>query len=70
MGITVISVPFWWDRSPSSLAATIQLHRPDINIEGATDAIATQMPSKYRTPFTYRPNSPKEYDGLLNPTGW
>jgi hypothetical protein len=29
-GITLIEVPYWWDRSPLSLAATIQLHRPDL----------------------------------------
>jgi hypothetical protein len=31
-GITVISVPYWWDRSASSLAATIQYYRPDIQL--------------------------------------
>jgi hypothetical protein len=29
-GITLIDVPYWWDRSKDSLAATIMLHRPGI----------------------------------------
>jgi hypothetical protein len=30
MGITLIEVPFWWDRKRESLAATIFSHRPDL----------------------------------------
>jgi len=30
MGITLIEVPFWWDRSIATVAATIHKYRPDI----------------------------------------
>jgi hypothetical protein len=33
LGITLIAIPSWWDRSPGSLAATIQQHRPDIPLK-------------------------------------
>jgi hypothetical protein len=29
-GISLISIPFWWDKREGSLAATIKLHRPGI----------------------------------------
>ncbi len=29
-GITLIAIPYWWDRKVSSLAATIAHHRPDM----------------------------------------
>jgi hypothetical protein len=31
-GITLIEIPFWWDKSISSLAATIHQYRKDLNI--------------------------------------
>eukprot|EP00026_Physarum_polycephalum_P000368 Phypoly_transcript_00368.p1 GENE.Phypoly_transcript_00368~~Phypoly_transcript_00368.p1 ORF type:complete len:1106 (+),score=136.69 Phypoly_transcript_00368:1680-4997(+) len=31
-GTTLISVPFWWDGSKSSLVATLLFHRPDLEI--------------------------------------
>eukprot|EP01114_Cavostelium_apophysatum_P003467 TRINITY_DN1335_c0_g4_i6.p1 TRINITY_DN1335_c0_g4~~TRINITY_DN1335_c0_g4_i6.p1 ORF type:complete len:879 (-),score=171.48 TRINITY_DN1335_c0_g4_i6:765-3401(-) len=30
VGITLISIPYWWDESPESLVATIRAVRPDI----------------------------------------
>jgi hypothetical protein len=30
LGITLIEVPFWWDRQKETLAATIHQHRPDL----------------------------------------
>jgi hypothetical protein len=48
-GITVISIPFWWDKSPSSLASTIQYYRPDINIPGKeVPPIPLQMPARFK----------------------
>jgi len=32
IGITLISVPYWWEKSLSSLAATILSHRPDLRL--------------------------------------
>src|SRR5690349_11564564 len=46
MGITLISIPFWWDKLPNSLIGTIQLHRPDIyfgNLD-VGDPIPSELP--------------------------
>ncbi len=29
-GITLIEIPYWWDRTLASIAATIQKHRPEL----------------------------------------
>jgi hypothetical protein len=48
-GLTLISIPFWWDRSLSSLAATIQYYRPDITIqEKNVPPIPFEMPVKHK----------------------
>jgi hypothetical protein len=71
-GITVISIPFWWDKSPKSLAATILQHRPDIHISENLlgTPIPSEMPSKFKAHLKYNPNTPMEYDDRVNPTGW
>lgn len=30
LGITLIEIPYWWDRSKTSLLATIHQYRPDL----------------------------------------
>jgi hypothetical protein len=30
LGITLIQIPYWWDKKKWSLIATIHQHRPDI----------------------------------------
>jgi hypothetical protein len=46
-GITLISIPFWWDRLPNSLASTIQLYRPDISLQAKeVPPIPKEMPLK------------------------
>jgi hypothetical protein len=30
LGITLIRVPYWWDRKSESLASTIYVQRPDL----------------------------------------
>jgi hypothetical protein len=48
-GITLISIPFWWDHSSASLSSTIQYYRPDINIqESKVPPIPLEMPAKLR----------------------
>ncbi len=32
LGVTLIPVPYWWDRSHESLAPFIRSHRPDITV--------------------------------------
>ncbi len=46
-GITLITVPFWWDKTTESVAHTIAIARPDIEFPSALlkgNAILTQMP--------------------------
>jgi hypothetical protein len=72
IGITLLSVPFWWDNSASSLASTIVHYRPDIIIPSipATLPIPLSMPLKFRKGVKYTPNSSKDYSDLINPIGW
>jgi hypothetical protein len=73
IGVTLISIPFWWDKSPHSLASTIHLHRPDINFNKAQlhiPPIPTEMPLTLQNRFRHIPNSAKEYQDQVDPTGW
>jgi hypothetical protein len=73
MGITVISIPFWWDKLPTSLAATIRSFRPDIDFDSVPQSVAgipSVMPVKLQQQFRYKPNSAKVYDDKIDPTGW
>jgi hypothetical protein len=48
-GITLISIPFWWDRSSNSLASTIQYYRPDIKLQAKeVSPIPLEMPLKFK----------------------
>jgi hypothetical protein len=50
LSITLIQVPFWWNKSPISLAATIQQHRPEIQLRLAVDVkdIASALRQRHR----------------------
>jgi hypothetical protein len=54
-GITLIEVPYWWDRKRSSLLATIRTQRPEL----FSDVVGTPIPlsapvdtQKSKTPST------------------
>jgi hypothetical protein len=50
MGITVIQIPFWWDKSPQSLISTIKMQRPDLlQHYPSGKAIPTTVPSQIPT---------------------
>jgi hypothetical protein len=72
IGITVVAIPFWWDKSPHSLAHTIRLQRPDLNIPGLLykTSIPSKMPAKFQKRFNYTPNVSKGYSDKVDPTGW
>jgi hypothetical protein len=59
MGITLIAIPFWWNKSSAELAATIKAYRPDINISVPSNSlpISRTMPPK---PLKTKPNTSKE----------
>jgi hypothetical protein len=43
--ITLIQVPYWWDNSIDSLAATIHMARPDVILSVAVDASVAPIPT-------------------------
>ena len=49
-GLTLISIPFWWDHSSDSLISTIRYYRPDINLQPSKEVppIPLEMPVKYK----------------------
>jgi hypothetical protein len=48
LGITLISIPFWWDRTSDSLASTIEYYRPDIHLQAKKALpISMEMPDKF-----------------------
>jgi hypothetical protein len=49
-GITLISIPFWWDCSSDSLASTIRYYRPDVNIKMKKEVppIPFEIPVKFK----------------------
>jgi hypothetical protein len=72
MGITLITIPFWWNKSVTSLAATIKYYRPDIPFENISGLpMSANMPIKLQNQFKYTPNAFKIYDeSICDPTGW
>jgi hypothetical protein len=53
LGITLISIPFWWDRSSNSLVSTIQYYRPDLGVgdsssKGKAPPIPLEMPIRFK----------------------
>jgi hypothetical protein len=69
MGITVVPIPFWWNKSPGSLAATVQAIRPDLQLSSSESAIPLSMPLRAQS-FRYTPISSKKYAEQIDPTGW
>jgi hypothetical protein len=74
-GITLISVPFWWNESTASLAATICQERPDIklwlDVPARSQPISNEMPQRLlHQKFTYKPGEPVAYNDQIDPTGW
>jgi hypothetical protein len=48
-GITLIPIPFWWDRTSDSLLSTIKLYRPDIHLQTKkVPPIPLEMPDKFK----------------------
>jgi hypothetical protein len=71
MGITVLSIPFWWDKSLSSLSATILCKRMDITLDSSPGReIPMHIPSKYQRTLKYHANNAQEYNEKRDPTGW
>ena len=81
-GITLIEVPYWWDRKYESLKATVYSKRPDLFTEEERPA-ASSNPIPSTPPQSQKPKSSEseiiknklmaatEWDeGTMDPTGW
>jgi hypothetical protein len=72
IGITLIAIPYWWDRSTASLSATIRSHRMDVQLNAPSHAapIPATIPRKTVPKFRYNLSAAQEYDDRIDPTGW
>jgi len=53
-GITLINIPFWWDKQQNSLVATILKQRPDLFVSSAinlAESIPTEIPHQWKKNF-------------------
>jgi hypothetical protein len=71
IGITLITIPFWWDESLPTLTATIKALRPELITDStSSDTVKLDMPLKFHNTFKYTPNLPKPYQENIDLTGW
>ena len=48
-GITLVEIPYWWDRRYESLISTVYNHRPDLFTQKPTfDPIPLSPPSEHQ----------------------
>jgi hypothetical protein len=50
LGLTLIPIPFWWDKSSSSLTSTLHYYRPDLinSQDKNVPPIPLEMPSRLK----------------------
>jgi hypothetical protein len=74
MGITLIPIPYWWNKTAGSLAATLSSYRPDFSFSSDVlsdeRAIPLDMPPATSNKIKYIPNASKYYDERVDPSGW
>ncbi len=69
LGISLIEVPYWWDKNKASLVATIHHVRPD-TVPMPTNAVP--IPASYtrkKVDFDVM-DMPKQWPEGKDPTGW
>jgi hypothetical protein len=59
IGISLIEVPYWWDRTPESLAATIYAQRPDLFTKAPIGKPIPSTPPPTHAPQTKIGNTPE-----------
>jgi hypothetical protein len=70
-GLTLIPVPFWWDKRQESLISTIRQIRPDVPLPSSNSpAISDAIPDKIRGQMKYKPSSAKRCPDSLKPHGF
>jgi hypothetical protein len=43
-GVTLVEIPYWWDRRKESVAALINKLRPELLVEHSDEALITETP--------------------------
>jgi hypothetical protein len=72
-GITLIEIPYWWDRSTSSLFNSVILARPDLSSiiswkPESSEPIPQSMPS---VDYSLNPwMIAEEWNSQIDPQGW
>eukprot|EP00026_Physarum_polycephalum_P004891 Phypoly_transcript_04915.p1 GENE.Phypoly_transcript_04915~~Phypoly_transcript_04915.p1 ORF type:complete len:380 (+),score=56.44 Phypoly_transcript_04915:692-1831(+) len=78
-GITLIEVPYWWNRTKSSLAATIARERPelvsdqdmtDLQTNSVAEPISVAKPVKSRSAGSQNFMLAVNWEEDMDPTGW
>jgi hypothetical protein len=77
-GITLIIVPFWWDRTPQSLIATVKAARPDLlsDVVVTSPPIPLDMPIELGRPIEFIEGVGEPMNACFltrddaDPTGW
>eukprot|EP01124_Arcella_intermedia_P024109 TRINITY_DN3987_c0_g2_i2.p1 TRINITY_DN3987_c0_g2~~TRINITY_DN3987_c0_g2_i2.p1 ORF type:complete len:480 (-),score=120.91 TRINITY_DN3987_c0_g2_i2:412-1851(-) len=75
-GITLATIPYWWDGTSNSLSSTLHLLRSDVFPMTDAPAIPTNPPTKRKGPMKDHEGIVSflmhgmEWDGEQDPTGW
>ncbi len=69
----MVIIPYWWDTTPESIAQTIHLHRPDVQLPAALlrgDPIPTKPFHLATKVIPYYPQMPLNTPISFDPKGW
>ncbi len=72
-GITLIIIPYWWNKTLESVAMTLHHARPDIVLPPTMlrgDVISDQMPTKVHNKGKIYPRKEKNAPKQFNLIGW
>lgn len=72
-GITLFSIPFWWDRQVNSLVATIYAQRPDLFKSPPTGKPIPdtfQVETKTKNKLEANMMNVTVWDESMDPKGW
>ncbi len=74
-GITLIEIPYWWDKKIETVAHAIHVTRPDIllpsNLQISKPIMMPQNPPKFKIQaIPYFPKKESIVSPNFDPTGW
>jgi hypothetical protein len=68
-GISLIQIPYWWDKRLESLISTIHHKRPDLIPNNFSEAIPVEPPQGFPKDILHLMHG-IEWDGVQDLTGW